>query len=243
MEPDVAELRRCIARACRILALQGLAEDVLGHVSVRLGPDRLLIRCRGPYERGLLFTIPDDVHAVPLDGSPAELPGGYVPPSELPIHAEVLRRRPDVHAVAHAHAPAVVMTDLAGLPLRPIIGSYNIPAMRLALAGIPVYPRAVLIRRTDLAAEMLAAMGDAPACVLRGHGVTTTGESIAVAVLRALQLESLARITLGVAQAGGHPAVLPAEDVAELPDLGATLNEDQLWRYHLARLEHAGLTV
>ena len=68
MEPDVAELRRSIARACRILALQGLAEDVLGHVSVRLGADRLLIRCRGPHERGLLFTTPGDVHAVPLDG-------------------------------------------------------------------------------------------------------------------------------------------------------------------------------
>src|ERR1700733_3202103 len=100
MEPDVAELRRCIARACRILALQGLAEDVLGHVSVRLGADRLLIRCRGPHERGLLFTTPDDVHAVPLAGGPADLPGGYVVPSELPIHAEVLGRRPDVQAVA-----------------------------------------------------------------------------------------------------------------------------------------------
>jgi ribulose-5-phosphate 4-epimerase/fuculose-1-phosphate aldolase len=243
MEPDVAELRRSIARACRILALQGLAEDVLGHVSVRLGADRLLIRCRGPHERGLLFTTPGDVHAVPLHGRPADLPGGYVAPSELPIHAEVLRCRPDVQAVAHAHAPAVIMTDLAGLPLRPVIGSYNIPAMRLALAGIPVYPRAVLIRRPDLAAEMLAAMGDAPVCVLRGHGVTTTGGSIAAAVLRALHLESLARVTLGVAQAGGQPAELPAEDVAELPDLGATLNEDHLWRYHVARLEHAGLAV
>ncbi len=243
MEPDVAELRRSIARACRILALQGLAEDVLGHVSVRLGADRLLIRCRGPHERGLLFTTPGDVHAVPLDGGPADLPGGYVAPSELPIHAEVLRRHPDVQAVAHAHAPSVIMTDLAGLTLRPVIGSYNIPAMRLALAGIPVYPRAVLIRRPDLAAEMLAAMGDAPVCVLRGHGVTTTGGTIAGAVLRALHLESLARVTLGIAQAGGHPAELPAEDVAELPDLGATLNEDHLWRYHVARLEHAGLAV
>ena len=31
----MTELRRTIAQACRILALQGLAEDVLGHVSVR----------------------------------------------------------------------------------------------------------------------------------------------------------------------------------------------------------------
>jgi ribulose-5-phosphate 4-epimerase/fuculose-1-phosphate aldolase len=90
---------------------------------------------------------------------------------------------------------------------------------------------------------MLAAMGDAPVCVLRGHGVTTTGGSIAAAVLRALQLESLARITLGVARAGGRPEPLPPADVAELPDLGSTLNEDHLWRYHVARLEHAGLAV
>jgi ribulose-5-phosphate 4-epimerase/fuculose-1-phosphate aldolase len=242
MEPDLPELRRTIAQACRILALQGLAEDVLGHVSVRVGPDELLIRCRGPQERGLLFTTPADVHAVPLDG-PAELPDGYAVPSELPIHAEVLRRRPEVQAVAHAHAPSVVMADLAGLRLSPIVGSYNIPAMRLALGGIPVYPRAVLIRRAELAAEMLAAMQDAPVCVLRGHGVTTTGATIAEAVIRALNLESLARITLGVVQAGGTPAPLPPEDVAELPDLGSTLNVGHLWRYHLARLEHAGLAV
>jgi ribulose-5-phosphate 4-epimerase/fuculose-1-phosphate aldolase len=86
-------------------------------------------------------------------------------------------------------------------------------------------------------------MGGAPVCVLRGHGVTSTGATIAQAVLRALNLESLARITLGVARAGGQPPALPAEDIAELPDLGATLNEDHLWRYHLARLEHAGLAV
>ena len=240
MGSDVAELRRSIAQACRILALQGLAEDVLGHVSVRAGTGALLIRCRGPRERGLLFTTPADVHLVPLDGSAADLPGGYVAPSELPIHAEVLRRRPDVQAVAHAHAPSVVMTDLAGLALRPVIGAYNIPAMRLAHDGIPVYPRAVLIRRNELAAEMLAAMGPAPACVLRGHGVTTTGSSIQEAVIRALNLESLAEVILSAAQAGGNPPELPQADIAELPDLGGTLNEESVWRYHVTRLAQAG---
>jgi ribulose-5-phosphate 4-epimerase/fuculose-1-phosphate aldolase len=243
MPSDLAELRLTIAQACRILALQGVAEDVLGHVSVRVGSGAMLIRCRGPQERGLLFTTPADVHLVPLNGTPADLPGGYTVPSELPIHAEILGTHAEVHSVAHAHAPSVIMTDLAGLRLRPIVGAYNIPAMRLAVRGIPVYPRAVLIRRADLAAEMLAAMGESPVCVLRGHGVTTTGNTIAEAVLRALALESLARITLGVAQAGGRPDTLPPGDVAELPDLGPTLNEEHLWRYHLARLEHAGLSI
>ncbi len=234
-----------------MLAHAGLAADVLGHVSVRVGaeaggrpggPDSLLIRCRGPRERGLLFTTEDDVHLVGLDGT-SELPDGYGVPSELPIHAETLRARPGVTAVVHAHPPAVVTADLAGLALRPVIGAYNIPAMRMASDGVPVYPRGVLIRRADLATEMLAAMGDAPVCVLRGHGVTTTGASIAEAVIRAVNLESLARLILSAAQAGGRPPDLPEADIAELPDLGATLNTENVWRYHLASLGHAGLAL
>ena len=237
---ELARLRREIALACRVLAQAGLAADVLGHVSVRVGSDALLIRCRGPRECGLAFTTPEDVHLVGLGGS-FDLPSGYAAPSELPIHAETLRARPGVTAVAHAHPPAVVAADLAGLALRPVIGAYNIPAMRMAREGIPVYRRGVLVRRAELAAEMLSAMGSAPACVLRGHGVTTTGTSIADAVIRALNLESLARTILAAAQAGGQPADLPEADVTELPDLGATLNTENVWRYHLARLAHAGL--
>jgi len=237
---DLARLRREIALACRVLAHEGLAADVLGHVSVRIGTDAMLIRCRGPQERGLLFTEPGDVHIVGL-GGPATLPPGYSAPTELPIHAETLRARPEVAAVVHAHPPGVVTANIAGLPLRPVIGAYNIPAMRMASEGIPVYPRGVLIRRADLAAEMLAAMGDAPVCVLRGHGVTITGASIAEATIRALNMEALARIILSAAQAGGRLAELPPADIAELPDLGATLNTENVWRYHLARLTHAGL--
>jgi ribulose-5-phosphate 4-epimerase/fuculose-1-phosphate aldolase len=232
-------LRREVAVACRVLAFAGLAADVLGHVSVRVGEDRLLVRCRGPEESGLLFTTPDDIHLVSLDG-PHELPGGYLVPSELPIHTEILRSRRDVTAVSHAHPKAVVTADLAGLSLRPVVGAYNIPAMRLARDGIPVYPRAVLIRRNELAAEMLAAMGPAPACVLRGHGLTTTGSSLQEAVIRALNLESLAEVILSAAQAGGNPPELPDADVAELPDLGGSLNEESVWRYHVTRLAQAG---
>lgn len=238
--PIEVSVRLEIAAACRVLAHAGLAADVLGHVSVRVGADALLVRCRGPRESGLLFTTAADVHLVGLDGR-ADLPPGYAPPSELPIHIETMRARPDVNAVVHAHPPAVVTADLAGLALRPVIGAYNIPATRMARDGIPVYPRGVLIRRADLAAEMLGAMGDAPVCVLRGHGVTTTGTSVAEAVIRSLNLEALARLILAAAQAGGHPADLPAADVAELPDLGAGLNTENVWRYQLARLAHAGL--
>ena len=237
---QLTQARRSVAEACRVMAFAGLATDVLGHVSFRLGPDELLVRCRGSQDKGLLFTTPDDVHLVRFDGR-NEVPAGYTMPSELPIHVEVMRSRPAVNAVVHAHPQATVMADLAGLRLRPIIGAYNIPAMRMAHDGIPVYPRAVLIRRAELAVEMLAAMGRSPVCVLRGHGLVTSGTTIAEAVIRALNVESLARVVLRVAQAGGHPPDLPDEDIAELPDLGSALNEENLWRYHLARLNRAKL--
>jgi ribulose-5-phosphate 4-epimerase/fuculose-1-phosphate aldolase len=233
--------QRLIAQACRVLAHRGLAEDILGHVSLRDGHDALYVRSRGPNERGLLFTEPGDVKLVGLDGD-RTLPGGYQVPNELPIHVEVLRARPDAQAVVHVHPVEVVAADLAGLELAPIVGAYNIPAMRMAKDGIPVYPRGVLINRPELGKEVAAALGAKSACILRGHGIVTVGESVQQAVVRALNITALAKVTLLAGQYGTPPA-LPPEDIAELPDLGGTFNDEFVWRSYVARLALDGLAV
>jgi ribulose-5-phosphate 4-epimerase/fuculose-1-phosphate aldolase len=230
--PDLEGLRATVAMACRVLAVEGLVEGTLGHVSVRVGEDRMLIRCRGANERGLLFTEHDDIRLTDFGGVPIDPEDAYQVPNELPIHGELLRTRPDVNAVVHAHPPAVLICGVAGLEMRPVFGAYNIPAMRMALEGIPVYPRSVLIRRPELAHEMMAAMGNRPICVLRGHGVTVTGASVEQAVVRALNLNALATVTLEIARSGGHAEPIPPEDVAELPDLGSAFNDLAVWRYH-----------
>lgn len=231
-----------LARACRLMAYRGLVEDVLGHISLRIDDDRLLLRCRGPFEAGLRFTRPADIRLVDYDA--AIVDGGdehgYTAPNESPIHTETLRRRPDVRAVLHVHPPAAVVAGLAELPLLPLFGSYDIPAARLAATGIPRYDRSVLIRRPDLAAELLDVMGDRPACVLVGHGIVTTGTTARAAMLTALAVDRLARTTLDVARAGGTPRPIPRRDLDELPDLGPGLNTDALWRFHLASLAADG---
>jgi len=239
---DLEAARLELARACRVLAHRGLVDDVLGHVSRRVDGDHLLVRCRGPHERGLRFTDPADIGLVDLDGR-GDLPPGYRPPAELPIHAEVLRARPDVHAVVHAHPRAVVAAGLAGLPLLPLVGAFDIQAMRLAEAGIATYPRSVLVHTPALGRELVAALGAGEACVLVGHGLVTTGASVAAAVLRALQVDSLARLSLAVVGAGGALAAVPERDRDDLPDLGAAFNEDLLWRHHLAVLAADGWDV
>jgi 3,4-dihydroxyphthalate decarboxylase len=240
---DLDKIRREIATGCRVLAHRGVAEDILGHISVRLDPAHLLIRCRGPHEAGLAFTVVDDVRVVDIaSGQIVDDPHAlYAPPSELPIHSAVLTARPDLSWVVHAHPPNVVVASIAGLPLTSLVGAYNIPAARLARGGIATHPRSVLICTQLLAEEMVASLGAADVVVLSGHGVVATGTTMPEAVLRALHTETLARLTLAVASAGARPTAIPDEDFAELPDLGSGFNEATLWRHHLATLQAAGL--
>ncbi|MGW4485094.1 class II aldolase/adducin family protein [Amycolatopsis sp. NPDC004368] len=235
---DFEPQRRLVSDACRVLAARGLAEGFLGHVSLRVDEQRILVRCRGPRERGLAWTTPEDIRLVDLDGAAAadgELDGWSVP-NELPLHTEVLRTDPTAEAVVHAHPPSVVAADLAGLAIRPIVGAYDIPGAKLAAGGVPVYPRGVLVRNRGLAQEMVAAMGSRPVVVLRGHGLTSRGGSVQEAVLRAVSVDALARMALAVVSAGGRLVDLPPEDLAELPDLGPAFNEGVAWRHELARL-------
>jgi ribulose-5-phosphate 4-epimerase/fuculose-1-phosphate aldolase len=236
---DVDRLRKQVALACRLLAATGLSEHVLGHVSARLPDDTLLVRCRGPRERGLARTTTEDVQRVTFDGAGATR--GWAPPNELPIHVEPMRRRPEITAVVHAHPPAVVAATLAGLPWLPIVGAYDIPAARLAAEGIPEWPRAALVRRADLANDLLDHMGDRPVCVLRGHGILSVGvgdpmAAVAAAVVQAVAVESLARMMLTVASTGAELRAIPDADLAELPDLGAGFTVSTMWRHLLTRL-------
>jgi ribulose-5-phosphate 4-epimerase/fuculose-1-phosphate aldolase len=234
---DLDALRVDIADACRVLAARGLADGVLGHISVRIDENALLLRCRGPQERGLAYTEPADVRLVDFDGhGELEGPGGpWSLPAEFPLHAEVLRARPDVRCVVHAHPFAVVAADLAGHAIRSILGAYDIPGAHLAAGGVPVYPRSVLVRSRALGAEVAAAMGERPVVVMRGHGLTSVGDDPAEAVLRAASVDTLARMTLAVVSAGGIPEPIPAADFAELPDLGSAFNRTTAWRHELAR--------
>jgi ribulose-5-phosphate 4-epimerase/fuculose-1-phosphate aldolase len=234
---DGAELRRTVATACRVLERRGLVEGILGHVSARVSENELVIRCRGgARERGLRFSEASDVWRLTLDGEPIDVPESHDPPNELPIHTETLRRRPDFGAVVHAHPPAALLAGLAGLRPRPVFGAYNMPAMRLALESVPVYERPVLITRAELAAEMLAAMGDSDVVVLRGHGITVGARTVEQATVLAVNLNVLLDVTVQLRRLGADPPDVAPQDLAELPDLGSAFNDQLVWQALVAEL-------
>ncbi len=227
---DGPRLRATVATSCRVLARRGLVDGILGHVSARVAADELVIRCRGAGERGLALTGPGDVWRVDLEGRPVDLADGYAAPNELPIHAELMRARPEVGAVIHAHPRSALLAGLAGLSPRPVFGAYDIPALRLALDGVPVFESAALIDSRELALEMVAAMAERPVCLLRGHGIVVAAPSVEAATVLAVNLEALLSVTVELARLGATPPELTPAELAALPDLGSSFNDGLVWQ-------------
>ncbi len=185
------EQRALVAEGCRVAAARGLVDGILGHLSLRVDDERLLIRCRSDTDAGVAYTRPGDIRLITFDGgagAAGEL-DGYRVPNELPIHVETMLADSRHRAVAHLHPPAVVAADLAGLAIRPIYGAFDIPGAWLARGGVPVYERAVLIRTPALGKEMVAAMRGRPLVICRGHGITSAAATVQHAVLQAIIIE------------------------------------------------------
>jgi 3,4-dihydroxyphthalate decarboxylase len=233
-----------------MLGMLGLVKEITGHVSVRVpGEEAMLLRCRGDRETGVQFTTPEEVRRVGLRGEDGDLEGGaFAVPLELPIHGKMLMARPDINCVVHAHPPSLLLCGLAGIELRPIFGAYDPQAMNLALDGIAVFPRSILVNSFAVADELEEAMRGSDVCLMRGHGITVLGRTVEEATIRAIKLESLAQVTWQLAASGRTvPDISTAdrEAFAARERAGGTLarGEEWLWRHYsrlLADFERRG---
>ncbi len=115
--PDAfAELRHELAVANRILANEGII-DAFGHISVRnpKNPDRYFIS----RHRASELVEPSDILEMTLDSKPV-VPTNVRLYSEMVIHGEIYKVRPDVNSVCHHHAPAVLPFCATGVEFVPL---------------------------------------------------------------------------------------------------------------------------
>jgi ribulose-5-phosphate 4-epimerase/fuculose-1-phosphate aldolase len=163
------ELRRDLAAATRMLVDAGIL-GYSGHLSTRAGADgRLLIQ---PVDDVRAQLLPDRLLLVTMDGDVAD--GDGQPPSELPIHTEIYRARPDVGAVAHFHHdPTTVFTVVEGHPVVPVKNH----ASRW-FSGVPVHPDPSHISTVGQGRALAATLGDRNAALLRAHGQVVVAEDV-----------------------------------------------------------------
>ncbi len=245
-QPSVDELRERIALSCQILAQHGLVKGSTGHVSTREpGTDNILIRGRPRGDRGLRFAEPGCVMRVDLEGTPVGDNGNVNRVSEIYLHTDLYKYRPDVNAVIHAHPPGVLLCTMNRVELRPIFSGYEPGAMRIALYNqAPVYDRSITLHTREETSPFLDLMAQHNMVMMRGHGIVVAGRTVEEATSRALTLESLARLNW-LAHLGGGAPDISDEDKAEWlrrdRESSRGDREGGGWNSLVAMLEHGAL--
>ena len=252
MADDNEELRRKVALSCRIL---GVEIGSGGHSSARVpGTDQMLLRCRGGEGEGsLAYTDMHHVRLVDFDGEGPGLGDKHFSPHETPLHGEIYRALPDVGAVVHIHPLHAMLCGVTDVEFTPVFAAFNPGLLRIALAGVPTYPRAATVVDKEMAAEMIDAMGGRDILQLRGHGIVATGPTIEAATSLAIRFESLAKIMWQIVMSGREPIEIVDEDKArydpnsqDRPVFPASRDwqqamggEEMSWRGYVRRVERA----
>ena len=228
------ELREQVAKACRVLGKLELTKSASGHISARVpGTDTLAIRARGPGETGVRYTAADDVIVVDFDGKKLSGRADLEPPQEVFIHTWLYRTRPEVQSVVHVHPLTVVLFTICNKPLLPLFGAYDPSSLRLLMEGLATYPRSITVSNEKLGAEFAEAMSGKAACLMRGHGITTCGKTVAEATLTAIRLNELAEMNYR-ARLLGEPQPIPADEIAQITSggKGRDVHAASSWRYY-----------
>src|SRR5271165_3803752 len=196
-----------IAHGARIVET-GLGGAPAGDISVRFSDTILVTPSGAPYAA----LRPAMIAQMPLGGEYGAWAGPMKPSGEWRIHLEIARARPDVGAIVRFQSPFATALSMAGK---------SIPAAHsmIALFGSPVIRCAKYapIGTKELAAVTLDALGEGHAALLGNYCALTTGRTLAAALARAIELESLARL-YAIALSVGRPAILSDEEVARVAE-------------------------
>ena len=207
MMPAEESLRRHIVRVGRLLYEKGLIAASEGNISARLDTERLLITPSGLHT-GLL--APDQLLLIDREGTVLASPGrGVQPSSELAMHLEAYRQRPDIAAVVHAHPPVAIALSIAGISFDNLLAE-----MVVFLGEVPTVPYATPSSEESAHAIHIP-IRDHDALIIERHGAVTVGDSPMQAFMRLEMVEQSARIAFMLAQLGVENP-LPAHEVRKL---------------------------
>ena len=205
------QLRADMVEAGRRMYARGFVASNDGNITARLDDGRLLTT---PKSVSKGFMTPDMMVVVDYEGR--KLAGDRDASSELPMHLEVYRNRPDVHAVVHAHPPLATGFAVAGIPLtRAVLAEVittlgSIPIAEYGTPSTAELPEA--IRKYIKAHDGM---------LLANHGAVTCGPNVMAAYYKMETIEHFAKISL-VARLLGREHLISREEVERLQGLRGT---------------------
>jgi L-fuculose-phosphate aldolase len=224
---DLAKL----ARACRILEMEGHGDFSLGHLSLRDPAGRGFWLKRNRAGLGEIMGA-DDFVLVGMDGAKLSGAGGLH--SEWPIHSEILKRRPDVQVVAHTHPIHACVLSSAAEPIQPFTLDADY------LVDLPRHEAEVaLIKLVEEGMALAESLGPHWAVLMANHGVTFCGTSIEHATCVGVFLEHAARAHV-LGSGAGFAATMPSRAVREKrrSQMMTPVHIEHTWSFLCRKLEH-----
>lgn len=237
MANALAEAREQLARANRILALEGVL-DAFGHVTMRhpTNPKRYLMS----RSRGSELIEPEDILEFTLDSEP------IVPPTarlygERVIHGEIFKARPDVNAVCHHHAPSILPFCVSGAELKPVfhLGATMGDVVPFWDSRDEFGNTSLIVKEPAEGASLARALGSHWTVLMRRHGAAVAGTTLEELVFRCVYTMHNAGIQTQ-AKTLGHVSPLTAEEA----ELASKYNlapgpVGRAWEYFNVRLDKA----
>jgi ribulose-5-phosphate 4-epimerase/fuculose-1-phosphate aldolase len=193
MAANQTQLR--LIEAGLIIDNHGLGDLTRGHVSIRVpgDPEHFYMK---PHSFGFDEITPENMVLCNLDGE--KVGGTGRKHSEVYIHSEIYKSRPDVNSVIHAHPTYSVAFSATGKNLQPI----SQPSVAFA-DGLPYFDEAIdLIRTPALGLGVAKALGQCKAVLMRNHGVSVVGSTVEEATILLIMLENACQIQLAAMSAG-----------------------------------------
>jgi ribulose-5-phosphate 4-epimerase/fuculose-1-phosphate aldolase len=205
------EAKQKLIDAGLVLEAEGHHDMTRGHISVRV-PGKPELFYMKPHSYGFDEMTMENVVTCNLEGEKVE---GQAPRhSEVFIHSEIFKVRPDVTSVIHSHPDHAVAVSALGRPIR----AWSQPSVAF-VDRLGWFTETIdLIRRKDQGAGVARALGPHKACLMKNHGVAIAGASIEEAVITAIMLENACRIQLLIEAAGNPATEFTPEDLALLQE-------------------------
>jgi L-fuculose-phosphate aldolase len=202
------QTRADIVEVGRRLWQRGYVASNDGNISVRVD-DRRLITTPKNVSKG--FMTPDMMVVTDLDGR--KLAGDRDPSSELKMHLQVYRDRPDARAVVHAHPPTATGFAVAGIPLDRAV----LAEVVTTLGSIPIAEYATP-STDELPAACSKYLKAHDGLLLANHGALAIGPDLFTAYHRMETIEHFAKISL-VTRTLGQEHLLSRAEVQRLQGL------------------------
>jgi L-fuculose-phosphate aldolase len=203
------ETRRDIVAYAKQVYDKGMVAATDGNVSYRLMTDRIMIT---PSGTSFATLTTDTLAYVDLDGNILNFE--YKPSSELPMHLDIYKQRPDINAIIHAHPPFATALTLTGHSLTDPI----LPEVVMMFGKIPTAPYATPATQ-ESANSIRYLIKDHDAILLDHHGAVTYSASLQDAFHKMEKLEHAAK-TILAAKSIGTPKALDENQLSRIKELG-----------------------